>query len=84
MGNNGYWAQYADPKEHLFVEDVNFHTGGSPGSYTNTLTVASVDNDGLVGNTFAVAGKRLRLYGDPVQKHTVPYIEYQRRGRYDL
>lgn len=47
MGNNGYWAQYADPKEHLFVEDVNFHTGGSPGSYTNTLTVASVDNDGL-------------------------------------
>ncbi len=78
MGNNGYWAQYADPKEHLFVEDVNFHTGGSPGSYTNTLTVASVDNDGLVGNTFAVAGKDF-VYMETLYRNT-PFLTLNTNG----
>lgn len=46
-GNNGYWAEqtsYGLP----YSDDVNFHTGGSPGTFTNSLGVASVDNNGQV------------------------------------
>lgn len=41
----------------LYGDDVNFHTGGSPGTYANAFTVASVDNDGSIGSCFTVAGK---------------------------
>ena len=56
-GNNGYWAQNASPLGYLFLDGVNYHTGGSPGSFTNSLAVASVDNDGGVGDAFSVAGQ---------------------------
>lgn len=36
---NTYWG-------YLYSDDVNMQTDGSPGSYTNALTVASVDNAG--------------------------------------
>lgn len=57
-GNNGYWAENSQSVAGtLYGDDVNFHTGGSPGTYTNSFTVASVDNDGAIGNCFRVAGK---------------------------
>ena len=56
-GNNGYWAENASPLGYLFLDGVNYHTGGSPGSFTNSLAVASVDNDGGVGDAFSVAGQ---------------------------
>ena len=34
---------------YLYADDVNYATGGSPGSFTNSLTVASVDNLGQTG-----------------------------------
>ncbi len=34
---------------YLHIDDVNYATGGSPGSFTNSLTVASVDNKGQTG-----------------------------------
>ena len=34
---------------YLYSDGVNFDTVGSPGSFTNSLTVASVDNDGVTG-----------------------------------
>ena len=34
---------------YLYMDDVNYATGGSPGSFTNSLTVASVDNLGQTG-----------------------------------
>ena len=43
--------------EYLMADDVNLHTGGSPGSTANGLTVASVDNDGYVGYYFTVGGE---------------------------
>ncbi len=57
-GNNGYWAENSrSVAGTLYGDDVNFHTGGSPGTYANAFTVASVDNDGSIGSCFTVAGK---------------------------
>lgn len=54
-GNNSFWAEqttYGLP----YADDVNFHTGGSPGTYTNSLGVASVDNNGMVSNGAILVG----------------------------
>ena len=50
-GNSGMWydTPYNMPYAYLYVDDVNFGTDGSPGSFTNALTVASVDNQGQTG-----------------------------------
>ena len=48
-GNSGSWADYAEHGlPYLYLDDVSLQTGGSPGSYTNSLSVASVDNAGYV------------------------------------
>ena len=57
-GNSGNWAENTAP-QYLYSDGVSFHTGGSPGSYTNSLAVASVDNDGIVGQFFSVGGKMI-------------------------
>ncbi len=44
-GNNGSWTDGLT-NGTLYGQDINFHTGGSPGTYSNALTVASVDNVG--------------------------------------
>ena len=44
-GNSGRWADQTDPGE-LYADGVSFHTAGEPGTYTNSLAVASVDSDG--------------------------------------
>ena len=55
-GNNGAWADETSVG-NMYADDVNYQTGGSPGSYTNSLGVASVDNDGVVSPYFTVDGK---------------------------
>lgn len=58
-GNAGYWAEHAaGAVPNLYVEDVNFQTAGSPATYTNSLAVASVNNDGYVGASLRVDGQR--------------------------
>ena len=42
-GNSGYWAENTNGG-YLYSDGVSFHTGGTPGSHSNALTVASVDN----------------------------------------
>ena len=42
MGNNTSW----DSQKQLYADDVNLHTGGSPGTYSNAFTVASIDDTG--------------------------------------
>ena len=52
-GNSGMW--YDTPKNsvmqypYLYADDINYATDGSPGSFTNSLCVASVDNAGQTG-----------------------------------
>ena len=57
-GNYGYWAQntYADGQGLSYAEDVNMMTGGEPGSYTNSFTVASAVNTTLSGLGGSFAG----------------------------
>ncbi len=42
-GNNTSW----DSNKQLYADDINYHTGGSPGSFTNSFTVASIDDTGV-------------------------------------
>lgn len=50
-GNSGGWydAPQAGGVPYLYAEDVSMATNGSPGSFTNSLGVASVDNSGASG-----------------------------------
>ncbi|MGM9557699.1 MAG: S8 family serine peptidase [Oscillospiraceae bacterium] len=54
-GNVGYWAEES-MNGYLYNGDVNFQTAGSPATFTNSLAVASVDNDGYTGAYFTVNG----------------------------
>ena len=57
-GNNSYWAEHTQTTTgNQYLDNPNYHTSGSPGTYKNALTVASVDNDGFVGPTIRVAGR---------------------------
>ena len=70
-GNYGYWAENTY-YGYLFNDDVNFATGGTPGTYANSLAVASVDNDGDFSGDIAVNGHAfgyLESLGDG-------YVEY--------
>ena len=57
-GNSGHWAEYTGP-QHLYAEDVNMDIVGSPASYANTLSVASVDNDGAIGSYLGLANTKI-------------------------
>ena len=65
-GNNYAWSSYS-AQSYLYAEDVNYHTGGSPGTYANAFTVASVDNRGMTGLSFRVAER------DVVYTETLSY-----------
>ncbi len=53
-GNSGAWADSATTSGFLYHDGVSLDTVGSPGSYTNALTVASVENRGSTGKYFTV------------------------------
>lgn len=68
-GNNSYWASSAMSGGNLYADGVNFDTVGSPGSYTNALTVASVENIGSTGPYLQV-GERKFFYGERTGEYT--------------
>ena len=43
-GNSGRWADHTVNGE-LYADGVSFHTSGEPGTYTNSLSVASVNGE---------------------------------------
>ena len=55
-GNSGFWAEQT-VNGKLYSDGVSFHTSGEPGTYTNSLSVASVDSDGVIGYFFTVADR---------------------------
>ena len=57
-GNAGYWAANSETGL-LYSDDVSMQTDGSPGSFTNALTVASVDNEGTTGRYIQVGDERI-------------------------
>ena len=56
-GNNSNWGY----DRTLYSDDINYSAGGTPGTYTNTLSVASVDNDGYTGNLLNVGGTGIQF-----------------------
>ncbi len=52
-GNNSYWS-YQTPNAALYRDDVAFASGGSPGTYTNHLTVASLDSNSVANFCFRI------------------------------
>ena len=60
-GNAGYWAENAEPIGYLYSDGVSMQTDGQPGSYANSLTVASVDNDGFIGNYFLMGSDPIAM-----------------------
>ena len=62
-GNSGNWVESASNNGYLYSDDVSMQTDGSPGSYTNALTSASVDNDGVTG-AFVGVGNHAFIYSE--------------------
>ncbi|MDD6200960.1 MAG: S8 family serine peptidase, partial [Firmicutes bacterium] len=67
-GNSGSWVENAYPLGYLYAEDVSMDTAGSPGSFTNSVSVASVNNDGTTGVSFSVAGNSV-VYNETSYKN---------------
>ena len=70
-GNSGYWAENSN-NGYLYSDDVSFATGGSPGSYTHSLGIASIDNDGATGEYLKV-GDELIFYNQTSGYGNPPY-----------
>ena len=62
-GNSGYWAEYSEIG-YNFTSEVDADTVGSPGSYTNALTVASAVNSGYTGYAALFDGESAVYYDD--------------------
>ena len=64
-GNSGPWAEMAENNVnlggmgYLYHTDVSLDTIGQPGSFTNSLAVASVENDGMIGFYIDVDGQMI-------------------------
>ncbi len=59
-GNSYEWAQKT-ATGMLYNDGINFATDGSPGTYTNSYAVASVDNDGGMGTSLSVNDSRMTI-----------------------
>ena len=72
-GNNDAWPNNLTTNSgvnYLYSDGVNFATGGSPATYSNTMSVASVDNDGFTGASMVLDGYNIYYtetsgYGNP-------------------
>ena len=58
-GNSGAWMENASSGGYLYDDDVSMQTNGTPGTYTNSLAVASVDNRGITGEYVTVGGSTI-------------------------
>ncbi len=63
-GNSGSFADYT-PYGLMFLDDPNVQTGGSPGTYTNSLGVASAENIGYSGEYMYVGPGYLCPFTEP-------------------
>ncbi len=78
-GNAGHWAEYTSPT-YLYADGVSFQTNGSPGSYSNAFTVASVDNDGTVGQYIQVADTKILYTETPYSNSPMASLDTSKDG----
>ncbi len=72
-GNSGAWSD-TTALGNLYSDDVSFDTAGSPGSYKNAFTVASVDNAGTYDYYFTVDGEKI-AYSEKNEYKNRPFRE---------
>ena len=74
MGNSYNWASFIPAQyKYLYLEDVGLHTGGSPGSFINSLTVAAAENTGTVGTPLLFNGNQQVTYTETFESDGVAY-----------
>ena len=61
-GNSYAWNDFLNSGKDLYAEDVSLQTGGSPGSYVNSLGVAAAQNVGVTGMPLIFNGDRSVFY----------------------
>lgn len=61
QGNEGSWADHTNPGQ-LYKEDISFNIGGSPGSFSQSLAVASINNEGYNDEFITLNGINLLFY----------------------
>lgn len=71
-GNSGAWVENAENGGYLYATDVSMDTVGQPGSFTNSLAVASVENDGMVGYYVSVGGEMI-VYNENLFNDQQPF-----------
>ena len=71
-GNSGFWVENAYNAGYLYADDVSMQTNGSPGSFTNSLSVASVDNDGKAG-PYLTIGDLMIVYNEMLEGQNGTY-----------
>ena len=66
VGNSYSFADFLQDEDgsqyDLYIEDVSMHSGGGPGTYTNSLCVASADNLYMTGDTLTFNGDQRVFY----------------------
>ena len=66
-GNSFDFAYFLDTSTYardLYIKDVHMHTGGSPGTFVNSLCVASADNTGITGAPLTFNGNQTVFYSE--------------------
>ncbi|MBR6472934.1 MAG: S8 family serine peptidase [Firmicutes bacterium] len=80
VGSNSYFgSQYG--LGIAYADDNSFNTVGSPGSYTNSLSVASVDNIGQTGN-YILSGEDVIFYVENIERQE-PFTSLAGNEEYD-
>lgn len=62
-GNNGAWPEETRSGGYLYSDDVSMASGGTPGTYSFSMSTASVDNVGYTDRYLTVHGKKV-FYGE--------------------
>lgn len=75
------FAGYVNGTGYPYSDDVSFDTVGSPGSYTNSLSVASADNTGFTGAYLNVDGT-LVFYTETTGYANAPMTSISGEQRY--
>lgn len=78
-GNSGTWAESSEVGA-LYSDDASFDMVGSPGSYTNAFTVASVDNNGMIGMGFTYGSGTLVIPTDTVGNFSALDVSADKSG----
>ena len=76
-GNSYSFSEYAENvyAGYLYADDINFDTAGSPGSFVNSLGIASANNIGSTGKPFVFNSDVTAFYSETTGYTNQPIAE---------